>query len=87
MTELEKRARQMMIRDSGPNDPAWEDSPEHDRRGYMLQATDERARAYVMGQAMAYRQHGDSTDESDIQWYCGLALTGLIALDTAGLTY
>ena len=87
MTGLEKRARQMMIRDSGPNDLTWEDSPEYERRAFMLQAADERARAYVMGQAMAYRQHGDSTDETDVQWYCDLALTGLQALDSAGLTY
>ena len=87
MTGLEKRARQMMIRDSGPNDLTWEDSPEYERRGFMLEATDERARAYVMGQAMARREHGDSADLSDIDWYSDLALTGLIALDTAGLTY
>ena len=87
MTDLEKRARQMMIRDSGPNDLAWEDSPEHERRGFLLEATDERARSYVMGEAMARREHGDSTDFSDICWYSDLALTGLIALDTAGMTY
>lgn len=87
MTDLEKRARQMMIRDSGPNDLAWEDSPEHERRGFLLEATDERARSYVMGEAMARREHGDSADFSDICWYSDLALTGLIALDTAGLTY
>ena len=87
MTDLEKRARQMMIRDSGPNDLAWEDSPEHERRGFMLEATDERARSYVMGEAMARREHGDSADFSDICWYSDLALTGLIALDTAGMTY
>ena len=87
MTDLEKRARQMMIRDSGPNDLAWEDSPEHERRGFMLEAADERSRAYVMGQAMARREHGDDADLSDIDWYSDLALTGLIALDTAGLTY
>lgn len=87
MTDLEKRARQMMIRDSGPNDLAWEDSPEHERRGFLLEATDERARSYVMGEAMARREHGDSADFSDICWYSDLALTGLIALDTAGMTY
>lgn len=87
MTDLEKRARQLMIRDSGPNDLAWEDSPEHERRGFLLEATDERARSYVMGEAMARREHGDSADFSDICWYSDLALTGLIALDTAGMTY
>ena len=87
MTDLEKRARQMMIRDSGPNDLAWEDSPEHERRGFLLEATDERARSYVMGEAMARRENGDSADFSDICWYSDLALTGLIALDTAGMTY
>lgn len=87
MTDLEKRARQMMIRDSGPEDLSWEDSPEYERRGFMLEAAEERARAYTMGQAMAYRQHGDSADETDIQWYSDLVLTGLIALDSAGMTY
>lgn len=87
MTDLEKRARQMMIRDSGPNDLAWEDSPEHERRVYLLQATDERARAYIMGQAMAYREHKGGTGQEDIDWYCDLALTGLRALDSAGMTY
>lgn len=87
MTDLEKRARQMMIRDSGPDDLAWEDSPEYERRVFLLEATEERARAYAMGEAMARREHGDSTDFSDICWYSDLALTGLIALDTAGMTY
>ncbi len=48
----------MMIRDSGPNDLAWEDSPEHERLGFMLEAADERSRAYVMGQAMAAASTG-----------------------------
>ena len=87
MTDLEKRARQMMIRDSGPNDLAWEDSPEYERRGFMLEAADERARAYVMGHAMAYREHKGGTGQEDIDWYCDLALTGLRALDSAGMTY
>lgn len=87
MTDLEKRARQMMIRDSGPKDPTWEDSPEYERREFLLAAMEERARAYAMGRAMAYREHGGGTDLSDILWYSDLALTGLIALDAEGMTY
>ena len=82
MTDLEKRARQMMIRDSGPDDLSWDDTDDEERDCYLWQATEERAYVHALATVMARTEHGDSADDTDIDWYRDLTLTAMAEVDS-----
>lgn len=87
MTDLEKRARQMMIRDSGPDDPSWDDTDDDERDCYLWQAVEERAYTHALAMTMARNEHGDSADETDIDWYRDLIHNAMVEVGAPRLIW
>ena len=77
MTLLEAHARAIMEKDSGPEDLSWEDSPDDERRTYLLRATEERAYAHALALVIAEGQHGSGFDDEDVDWYRDLVLDAI----------
>ena len=85
MTDLEKRARQMMIRDSDSYDLPWDDTTDDERDCYLWQAVEERVYVQALATAMAHREHGDSADKADIDWYRDLIINAMAEVDSTYL--
>ena len=70
MTDLERRAREMLSEDSGPDDLSWEDSPDNEQQAYMMQAAEERALSYQLSHALFVRFFpGQAPDSGDVAAY------------------